>query len=97
MKKKLRASYALRPETLIRMLHSAYVMGYVTAVCDADDTDDEPIPMDKDGPRTELWIDLQIDALMRMRRRRDGTYYPPENGDKRAPLSLCVDGDEVLP
>ena len=77
MAKKLRASYALRPETLIHMLHNAYVMGFITAVCDAEDTDDEPIPMDKGGPRTELWVKQQADALLGMRRRRDGTYYLP--------------------
>lgn len=77
MTRKLKASYALRPESLIKMLHDAYLMGYITGLCNADDTDDEPIPMDKGGPRTELWVKQQADALLGMRRRRDGTYYLP--------------------
>ena len=81
MTKKLRASYALRPETLIHMLHRAYAMGFITAVCDAEDTDYEPIPMDKGGPRTARWVTQQADALMSMRRRRDGTYYMPARHD----------------
>lgn len=75
MKKTLRQSYALRPETLIEMLHHAYAMGFITAVCHAKDTDDEPIPMDEGGPSTVRWVKQQADALLRMRRRRDGTYY----------------------
>jgi hypothetical protein len=77
MTKKLKASYALRPETLIQMLQHAYAMGFITGVCDVEDTDDEPIPMDQGGPRTELWVTQQADSLLRMRRRRDGTYYMP--------------------
>ena len=81
MTKKLQASYALRPETIIKMLHRAYAMGFITAVCNVEDTDDDPIPMDKGGPRMELWVHQQADVLLNMRRRRDGSYYPPASSD----------------
>ncbi len=79
MAKRLRASYELRPETIIHMMHQAYVMGFITAVGAQDGADsDDPIPIGNDDEAMKLWVEQKAETLKNMRRRRDGTYYVPE-------------------
>lgn len=76
--KKLRHSYDMRPETIINLMHGAYVIGFVSGVCNAESTDAEPVPMDKGGPETAAWVAQQCELLKTMKRRRDGTFYLPD-------------------
>lgn len=84
-KKQPPEQFCIRLDTLINLMHQQYVMGFVQGAVNDEDTDDNPIPMDKGGPRTAIWIRQQVDALRNMRKRPDGTYYMPEPRKMRAP------------
>lgn len=69
-------TYTFRPEDLITLMHGAWLHGYITGIVQGDDEDDEnPLPIDKGGPKTTAWVLKQFDELQKLKRRKDGTVY----------------------
>ena len=78
MSKYLKKAYLLRPEEIVYMLMNSWRHGYLMAVLEEElgCPDDDPHLFGSET-QAKAWAIEEAKRLLKLRKRKDGTYYSP--------------------